>query len=115
MNILISITILLLSHLTNIANAGSLNNGEWTPSSCGEEPAAPVVDDRDVDEFNKSVNAINDRQQQAKTYYGCLIEEANKDNGVIADKANREQLDYKKSFETISASVDAAKKKLDKK
>jgi hypothetical protein len=34
---------------------------------------------------------------------------------VIADKANREQADYKKIFETITTSVDAAKKKLDKK
>jgi len=115
MKFFLTITILLLAQLVNTAKAGSLNNGEWTTSACGEKPVAPAVDDKDIDGFNNSVKAINDWQLQARTYYGCLIDEANKDNAAIAAKANQEQADYKTTFEKISAAVDAAKNKLDKK
>ena len=91
-----------------------MSNGEWSPTGCGEKPVSPVVDDRNVDAFNKSVKAINDWQQQAKTYYECLINDANKDNGLIVDKANRAQTEYKQTFEELSTSVDAAEKKLEK-
>ncbi len=107
------ISIIFLYQMIDIAYAGSLANGEWTPSKCGDKPVAPVVDDQSVDSFNKSVKAINDWQQQAKIYYGCLVSEANADNALIAEKANREQAGYKQDFTVISTAMDAARKKLE--
>ena len=109
------ITMILLMQAAGSAHAGSLANGEWTAGACGEKPALPVVDDHDIDSFNKSVKAINDWQLQARTYYGCVVNEANADNGVIANKANQEQANYKQDFEGISAAIEAGKKKLEKK
>ena len=97
------------------ATAGTLLNGGWKPNSCGIKPIAPTIDDSSVEAFNKSVAAINNWQQQAKTYFECLIKEANADNSVIADTANREQSDYRQSVEKISNAANDAKKKLEKK
>jgi hypothetical protein len=99
---------------SSAVNAGSLSNGVWAPSNCGAKPVTPSVDDKDVDTYNKSVANINDWQQKAKAYYACLVNEANVDNGVVIESANREQAEYKKSFETIKAALDAAAKKVDK-
>lgn len=106
---------LIVLQYAGLTSAGTLNNGEWKPSQCGEKPATPTIDDHDVDTFNKSVAAINDWQQQARVYFECLIKEANADNNVIAESANREQAAYRQSVESIGAAADAAKKKLDKK
>lgn len=106
---------LIVMHFAGMTHAGTLNNGEWKPSQCGVKPATPIIDDQDVDGFNKSVAAINDWQQQARVYFECLIKEANADNNVIAESANREQAAYRQSVEAVGAAAEAAKKKLDKK
>jgi len=114
MNFFVAVTTVLLLQMPAITHAGTLTNGEWTPSSaCGEKPVPPSVVDHDADAYNRSVGAINQWQQQANTYFECLINEANKDNKSIADKANHEQTEYKQTFESISAALDAAKKKLE--
>ncbi|MDD1620495.1 MAG: hypothetical protein LUQ11_03355 [Methylococcaceae bacterium] len=105
----------LMVYVSNPVSAGTLVNGNWAPAGCGVKPEAPVIDDKDVDAYNKSVAAINDWQQKARTYYECLIKEANADNSAIADTANREQAGYRESVEKVGAAVDAAKKKLDSK
>lgn len=97
----------------NPASAGILVNGNWVPAGCGAKPEAPHIDAKDVDAYNKSVAAINGWQQQARTYYECLIKEANADNATIADTANREQAAYRAAVEKIGLAVEAAKKKLD--
>jgi hypothetical protein len=115
MKYFISTTVVVFSALFSVCvNAGTLTNGVWTPSNCGAKPVTPVVDDKDVDTYNKSVANINDWQQKAKAYYACLVNEANVDNGLVIENANREQAEYKKSFETIKAALDVAAKKVDK-
>ncbi|MDD2724560.1 MAG: hypothetical protein PHH59_11135 [Methylovulum sp.] len=104
---------LMLFQFTGFAHAGILVNGSWTPRSCGIKPPPPTIDDSTVDTFNKSVAAINTWQQFVKTYYECLIKEANTDNGIIADTANREQVEYRQVIEKIGFTADVAKKKLD--
>ncbi len=52
----------------------------------------PVIDQSSVDAYNQSVKAINDWQQKANAYNGCLIKEANADNTLIANSANGEQV-----------------------
>lgn len=107
------IVAILMCHGVGSANAGTLVSGNWVPAGCGVKPEAPVVDDKDADAYNKSVAAINDWQQKARTYYECLIKEANADNAVIADTANREQAGFRETVGKIGAAVEAAKKKLD--
>ncbi len=103
----------ILAMTTNLAFAGSLTNGEWTPSSCGNKPVTPVVNGQSAESYNDSVKVINEWQQLANTYYGCIVSEANKDNAVIVQRANQEQNNFKQEFEGVSAAIDAAKKKLE--
>ena len=98
--------------LSGMAQAGSLINGEWKTSNCGQKPTPPQVDVRDIDVYNKSVTAVNEWQQQSGTYFECQVKEANEDNKSIADKANAEQAFYRKSLEAISATLEAGKNKL---
>ena len=63
--------------LTTTLHAGTLANSTWTPSgACGAKPEEPVIDDSDVEAYNKSVAAINEWQQSARRYYECLNKEA---------------------------------------
>ncbi|OAI18416.1 MULTISPECIES: hypothetical protein [Methylomonas] len=96
------------------ATAGTLSGGAWQPAGCGVKPDAPVIDDSDVDTFNKSIAAINAWQQKSRDYFECLIKEANTDNAIIAESANQAQAKYREAVEKIGAEADAAKKKLDK-
>jgi len=96
------------------ATAGTLSGGAWQPAGCGGKPDAPVIDDSDVDTFNKSIAAINTWQQKSRDYFECLIKEANTDNAIIAESANQAQAKYREAVEKIGAEADAAKKKLDK-
>lgn len=95
--------------------AGTITNGVWTPSSCGTEPVVPVIEQGNVDEYNQSVKAINDWQQKANAYNGCLIKEANADNSLIASSANDEQARLRAAIDKIQTETTAAKAKLDKK
>ncbi len=97
------------------ATAGTIMNGAWLPSGCGTEPVVPVIEQDNVDAYNQSVKAINDWQQKANSYNGCLIKEANADNTLIANAANDEQARLKSAIEKIQAETSAAKAKLDKK
>ncbi|MGR9015113.1 MAG: hypothetical protein ACU83U_15870 [Gammaproteobacteria bacterium] len=95
--------------------AGTITNGTWSPSACGTEPEVPVIDQSSVEAYNNSVKAINDWQQKANAYNGCLIKEANADNTLIANSANEEQARLRAAIERIQAETTAAKAKLDKK
>jgi hypothetical protein len=108
---LINITAIFCLVYTNVTFAGSLQNSQWTYSACGEKPALPEVNDRDVEAYNNSVKAINAWQEQANTYYACIISEANKDSTAITNKANAEQAVYKQDVNNIVTTLDAAKKK----
>ncbi len=95
--------------------AGTIANGGWLPSGCGTEPAVPVIDQSSIDAYNQSVKVINDWQQKATAYNGCLIKEANADNSLIANSANEEQARLRTAIEKIQAETTAAKAELDKK
>ncbi|MDD5322712.1 MAG: hypothetical protein PHD43_19290 [Methylococcales bacterium] len=94
--------------------AGTINNGTWSPSDCGAEPAPPVVEQSSVDAYNQSIKAINEWQQKANAYNTCLINEANKDNAHIAKTANDEQGRFHALIEKIKSDTDNAKAKLDR-
>ncbi len=95
--------------------AGTITNGAWLPTGCGTEPVIPVIEQASVDAYNQSVKAINDWQQKANSYNGCLIKEANVDNALIANVANEEQARLKATIEKIQSEAATVKAKLDKK
>ncbi|OAI12314.1 hypothetical protein A1507_02145 [Methylomonas koyamae] len=114
MKITVLATTALLAISSSMTTAGTLGNGTWVPAACGTPPETPVVDESDVDAFNKSIAAINTWQQKSRDYFECMIKEANADNATIADSANQAQAKYRETVEKVGAQADAAKKKLDK-
>jgi hypothetical protein len=81
---------------------------------CGEKPAKPIIQDTNAEAFNKSVADINVWQQNNQEYLQCLINEANADNSLIANSANKAQADFRQDIESISSEANEIKKKLDK-
>ena len=95
--------------------AGTITNGTWSPSGCGNVAEIPVIEQGSIEAYNKSIEAINEWQQKANTYNTCLINEANADNALIAKTANEEQSRMRAAIEKIKTETDTAKAKLDRK
>lgn len=93
------------------SNAGTLVDDTWLPSECGEKPIAPSIDASSVDGFNRSLETIRVWQENANKYYTCLVEEANADIALIAEKANGAQEKFQVEVDKISQ--DAIKIKAD--
>lgn len=102
---------LLLAHAPS--NAGSLVNGAWSPSGCGEKPEAPIADSTSADTFNRSVDAINDWQDRAVKYLSCLVKEANADSKLITDTANDIQTKFQEEIDRVVTEADNAKAELE--
>ncbi|MEO8996680.1 MAG: hypothetical protein ABI284_04440, partial [Nitrosospira sp.] len=64
------------------ANAGVLENGNWSASGCGAIPETPVIDSSSAEAFNRSVGTINAWQKQMQVYHDCMIKEANADSVI---------------------------------
>jgi hypothetical protein len=107
--------VLILSAVLSSAEAGTINQGIWSPVNCGEKPVAPLIPDSDVKAFNAAMNQINDWQTKVKVYFECLVKEANADNTIVAESANRQQAEHQKLVESLNQQIDAAEKKLSKK
>lgn len=112
---LLAMSMILSAVLSPLATAGSIANGSWTPVGCGDKPASPVIPDSDVKAFNAAMNQINDWQTKVRAYFECMVKEANADNTIIAESANRQQAEHQKLVESLNAQIDAAEKKLSKK
>ena len=94
------------------ANAGTLNDGSWSPSGCGAMPEAPNVNSNNVDSLNRSITAVNDWQKQLQTYDECIIREANADTAAISSAANAQQVRYREVSAKINAELVAGRDKL---
>ena len=83
-------------------HAGTLQNKHWTANGCGKPPNAPIISDSDIDAFNLSIAAINDWQQKSKSYFECVVQEANADNALIVETTNNAQTHYRQTLEKLS-------------
>ncbi|MDT8364485.1 MAG: hypothetical protein RQ714_07540 [Nitrosomonas sp.] len=83
-------------------HAGHLDNGSWSPAGCGAKPPVPTVESSNVNEYNRSIKALNEWQVLAQKYYSCLVEEANADNALIANTANEAQSEFRAVVERIN-------------
>ncbi|ARO88379.1 hypothetical protein EBAPG3_011680 [Nitrosospira lacus] len=93
------------------ANAGTLNNGSWSPGGCGTLSEAPAVDSSSVDTINRSIAAVNEWQKQVQSYDECMIKEANADTSTIANSANAQQARYREASQKINAEAAAGREK----
>ena len=94
-------------------NAGTLNNGSWSPSGCGTRPEAPVIDSADAEAFNRSIKLINAWQKQIQTYHDCMVREANADASAINQAAAAEQAKISEASEKLNADANLARNKLE--
>ena len=97
--------------VTFAANAGTLNDGSWSPSGCDVMPDVPTVNSNSADTINKSIAAVNDWQKQLQTYDECMIREANADTTAIAKSAKAQQTRYREASEKINAELVAGREK----
>lgn len=104
---LLFITMVLMLISVAPAHAGSLSKGQWTASGCGSKPEAPIIDGSNIEAYNLSVVAINDWQQQSKTYFECMVNEANIDNKLISDTVNKDQASYLEKVDKIITEINA--------
>lgn len=93
------------------ANAGTLDNGNWSPSGCGTLSEAPGVDSSSIDAINQSIAAVNEWQKQVQSYDECMIKEANADTSAIANSANAKQTQYREASKKINADAAAGREK----
>ena len=114
MKISVFLAALIIFYTSANVQAGTVANGNWLPTSCGEKPVTPTVNDTDVDTFNKSVETVNAWQPKVKAYLDCLVKEANNDNTAITTSANREQTTLRDNVEKVREAITEANKKLDK-
>lgn len=105
------ILLLLLVHTSG--NAGTLIDGSWVPTNCGEKPEPPVIDTSSSENFNRSVDAINEWQDRAVEYHACMVDEANADNDLIANTANEAQARFQKEINRINAEATQGRDELE--
>lgn len=108
------LTVFLIIFISVASEAGSLGNGQWQATGCGEKPPPPAINTGSVDDFNQSIKDINTWQTKAQTYYNCVVKEANTDNDIIAKSANAAQDEFKLDVGRIQKEADAGKAKVEK-
>jgi hypothetical protein len=96
--------------LIGSVHAGTLADGQWSPSGCEPSPEPPTLETSgDLEAYNESVKKVNEWQQLAQTYMACLASEANADNEAIAKSANEEQAKLKAINDKFKADAAASK------
>lgn len=107
------------------AGAALAQGAAWSPTGCGNEPEKPAVDLSDRTSYNKSVEAVKEYQEQAKTWDACVMKEANAAMAsvnseararmtAISESANRIQSRVWAGFQDYSEQFKAAQEKLSK-
>jgi len=95
------------------AQAGVLADGLWTQSRCGVKPVSPVLDLRNPDAYNKSVEKVGEYQKQINLYLDCVVAEANVDIKQISKAVTDEQLAARAAQEKLIADSKLANEKFD--
>ena len=77
-----------LATMSVAAQAGTLQNGVWTPSCPAAAADAPEISSKSPDAYNKSAKAFQTWQANYKAYVECLSGEAKTDQSVIVETIN---------------------------
>jgi len=97
--------------LATAARAGTVANGQWTPSGCGAAPQAPQLDLSNADSYNRGVETVNTYRQAIRPYLDCIVKEANSDIQIIGQSATAAQQAAKAANDKIQADVKTAQEK----
>ena len=94
------------------AQAGTLQNGTWTPNGCKDPGDAPALSDKSPEAYNKSAKGVQAWQDAARTYQECLKAEIKGDQDVIINTANASLGKLNDQAKALNAANDAAIAKL---
>jgi hypothetical protein len=94
------------------AQAGTLQNGTWTPNGCKEPGDAPMPSDKSPDAYNKSAKAMQAWQTAAQTYNDCMKSEIKGDQDAIINTANASLSHLNDQAKALNAANEAAIAKL---
>jgi hypothetical protein len=94
------------------AQAGTLQNGVWTPTNCKDPGNAPMLSDKSPDAYNKSAKPVQAWQDAAKTYQDCMQSETKADQNAIISAANTSLGHLSDQAKALKDSADAAMAKL---
>ena len=95
------------------AQAGTIQNGTWTPSAeCKDAGDPPAISDKSPEAYNKSAKALPAWQAQAQAYANCVNGEAKADQNAVVTGANAVVNKLNDQIKAISAANDAAIAKL---
>jgi len=95
------------------AQAGTLQNGAWTPSTACTLPSdPPTISDKSPDAYNKTAKAVQAWQVTAQNYVTCSQSEAKADQNIMINSANAMVTKLSDDLKALSAANDAAIAKL---
>jgi hypothetical protein len=99
---------ILLSFFSALAHAGTMTNGQWSPTNCGNKPEEPTLQSSlgGVEAYNASVLAFNEWQKAAQSYMSCLVSEANTDSVTVVKTANDEQIKLRASIDKLKTDIE---------
>jgi hypothetical protein len=98
-----------------VANAGTIANGAWAPSTCGSDPGPrPEFNTKNADGFNKSVKDATAWQEKSKTFTECMVNEGKADQNAIVATMNKQIEGFNTASRTMADESNAALAKLNK-
>ena len=98
------------------AQAGTITNGVWAPSSCGTDPGpAPVMDGSTQKSYTSSAKTFQAWQDKAKAYVECMQTEAKADQSAVVDTSNKAITAVNEGSQKFVADANAAMEVLKKK
>ena len=100
--------------LSFAAQAGTLQNGVWTPNCPSVPGDPPEFSTKSPDAFNKSQKLVQDWQSKVIAYNDCLKGETKADQDVIVGTANADIKKLSEQISGLSADQQAAVEKLKK-
>ena len=74
--------------LSSVAQAGTLQNGVWTPNCPNVPGDAPEFSTKSPEAFNKSQKLVQTWQSTVIAYNDCMKGEVSADQGIIVGTAN---------------------------
>jgi hypothetical protein len=94
------------------AQAGTLQNGVWTPNGCKEPGDAPLLSSKSPEAYNKSAKLVQAWQDSARVFQDCIKSETKADQDVIINGANASLSKLNDQAKALNDSATAAMEKL---
>lgn len=95
-----------------VAQAGTLQNGTWTPTNCKDPGEAPLLSDKSPEAYNKSAKPVQAWQDAARVYQDCMKDETKADQNAIITAANASLTKLNDQAKAVNDSAAAAQAKL---